>query len=168
MIGPVLYTYRLNFIWIRVLCRSCRAKKLPKYNLDQIFTIWGSQFGPLSLYRSGPNIDCAIGDDGSIVLVIGEWVSEWTVRFSMSRYSNDVTVCLTSTMVHWQTFTVNCFKWEMVMCQIPLSLPAEVDANMHKDCNMSANQSRCSKLSRLHRWSVHSYSGMQLLCDHLL
>jgi len=37
------------------------------------------------------------------------------------------TICLTSTMVHWQTFTMNGFKWEMVVCQIPLSLPAEVE-----------------------------------------
>jgi len=33
------------------------------------------------------------------------------------------TICLPSTpMVHWQTFTVNGFKWEMVVCQIPLFL----------------------------------------------
>jgi len=57
--------------------------------------------------------DCAIGDDGSTVHVIGEWVGEWTVRFRMSRYSNNVTVHVTSTMVHWQTFTMNCLsgKW---------------------------------------------------------
>jgi len=28
-------------------------------------------------------------------------------------------------MVHWQTFTMNGFKREMVVCQIPLSLPAD-------------------------------------------
>jgi len=106
-------------------------------------------------------------DVGSIALVISEWVGEWTVRFWMSSYSNNVTVHLTSTMIHWHTFTMNCFKWEMVVCQIPLSLPAEVDADRHKDCDVLANQSRCSKLSRLHRWSVHSYSGLQLLYDHL-
>jgi len=46
---------------------------------------------------------------------------------------------------------MNGFKWEMVVCQIPLSLPAEVDVDRHKDCNVSANQSRRSKLSRLHK-----------------
>jgi len=55
----------------------------------------------------------------------------------------------------------------MVVYQIPLSLPAEVDVNRHKDCDVSANQSRQSKLSRLHRCSINSYSGLQLLCDHL-
>jgi len=71
-------------------------------------------------------LDCAIRDDGSIVLVIGEWVGEWTG-----------------------------FKWEMFVCQIPLSLPTGVDADRHKDCDVLANQSRHSKLSRLHRWSVN-------------
>jgi len=46
---------------------------------------------------------------------------------------------------------MNGFKWEMVMCQIQFSLPAEVDVDRHKDCDMSANQSRRSKLNRLHR-----------------
>ena len=61
---------------------------------------------------------------------------------------------------------MNGFKWEMVVCQIPLSLPAEVDvdSDRHKDCDVPANQSRRSKLSRLHRLSVNSYSGLQLLC----
>jgi len=56
----------------------------------------------------------------------GVEVAQWTIR-------------LTSTMVHWQTFTMNEFKWEMVECQIPLSLPAEVNFNRHKDCKTSAN-----------------------------
>jgi len=51
-----------------------------------------------------------------------------------------VSICLTSTIVHWQTFTMNRFKWETVVCQIPLSLPAEVDVDRHKDCDMLANQ----------------------------
>ena len=46
---------------------------------------------------------------------------------------------------------MNGFKWEMVVCQIPLSIPVEVDADRHKDCDVSANQSRHSKLSRLHK-----------------
>ena len=59
------------------------------------------------------------------------------------------TIHLTSTMVHWQTFTMNGFKWEMAVYQIPvsLSLPAEVDLNRQKDCDMSANQSRRSTAS---------------------
>ena len=28
---------------------------------------------------------------------------------------------------------------EMVVCQIPLSLPAEVDVDRHKDCDVSAD-----------------------------
>jgi len=35
------------------------------------------------------------------------------------------------------------------------------------ECNVLTDQSRCSKLSRLHRWSVKYYSGLQLLCNHL-
>jgi len=35
---------------------------------------------------------------------------------------------------------MNRFKWETVVCQIPLSLPAEVDVDRHKDCDMLANQ----------------------------
>ena len=105
----------------------------------------------------------AVEDDGPIDLVIDEWAGKCTVRLWKSRPSNNYhmarrlgaqwTIRLTSTMVHWQTFTRNGFKWEMVMCQIPLSLPAEVDADKHKDCDcdMLANQSRRSKLSRLHR-----------------
>jgi len=130
-------------------------------------------------------MDCAVEDDRTIV--IDEWVGECTVRFWKSRSSNNehiarcrgcsmvvplayglhdvhvyaeeprLTICLTSTKVHWQIFTMNGFKWEMVVCQIPLSLSAEVDVNRPKDCDVSANQSRCSKLSTLHRWSVNSY-----------
>jgi len=51
-------------------------------------------------------MDCAVEDDESIVLVIDEWVGEWTVQFWRSRSSNNVTVCLTSTTVHWQTSTM--------------------------------------------------------------
>jgi len=53
------------------------------------------------------------------------------------------TICLTSTMVHSQTFTMSGFKWEMVVCQIPLSLPAEVDADRHNKglrCNREQAQ----------------------------
>jgi len=110
-------------------------------------------------------MDSSVEDNWSIVLVIDEWVGECTVRFWKTRSSNNDhmarcqgcsmdcqwTICFTSTMVHWQTFTMNGFKWKMVVCQIPISLPAEVDVDRHKDCDMSANQSRCSKLSRLHK-----------------
>jgi len=101
--------FRLPLIIHQKSHRWLHRWSLPRYQTWQLFT----------------RMDCTIGDDRSIVLVIGEW----TVRFWMSRYSNNVTVCLTSMMVHWQVFTMNCFKWEMVVCQIPLSLPAEVDAN---------------------------------------
>jgi len=46
---------------------------------------------------------------------------------------------------------MNGFMLEMVVCQIALSLPAEVNTDRHKDCNVSANQRMHSKLSTLHR-----------------
>ena len=85
------------------------------------------------------------------------WVSQWVNHPILDKQmSNNVTVHLTSTMIHWQTFTMNGFKWEMVVCQIP----AEVDVDRCNDCDVLANQSRRSKLSRLHRWSVNSYRGL--------
>jgi len=42
-----------------------------------------------SIYRAlNPHMDCAVEDDGSIVLVIDEWVGECNVRFWKSRSSN--------------------------------------------------------------------------------
>jgi len=41
---------------------------------------------------------------------------------------------------------MNEFQLVMVVCQIPLSLPAEVDVDRHKDCDMFANQSRRSNI----------------------
>jgi len=43
-------------------------------------------------------VDFTVEDDRSIVLVIDEWVGEWTVRFWRRRSSNNVTVCLTWTI----------------------------------------------------------------------
>jgi len=39
---------------------------------------------------------------------------------------------------------MNGFKWEVVVYQIPLSLPAEVDVDRHKDCDVWTNKSRRS------------------------
>jgi len=53
--GTMVCAYRLNFIWISVLCHPLWGKKPPKCrNFDQIFTFWGALV-PISLYRSGPN-----------------------------------------------------------------------------------------------------------------
>jgi len=41
---------------------------------------------------------------------------------------------------------MNGFKWEMVVCQIPLSPPAEVNVDGHKDCDVLANQSTHTQL----------------------
>ena len=50
------------------------------------------------------------------------------------------------------------------MCEIPLSLPAEVDVDRHNDCDMSANQSRSSKLSRLSHFTDNQ-STLAVACS---
>ena len=50
-----VYVYRLNFIWINILCRPC-GEKLPKCrNCDQIFTLGGALVS-FPFYQSGPNL----------------------------------------------------------------------------------------------------------------
>jgi len=55
---------------------------------------------------------------------------------------------------HQQWYTDQSSQWTDLSGKWPClrshSLPAEVYVDRHKDCNTLANQSRCSKLSRLH------------------
>jgi len=95
--------------------------------------------------------DSGRADPRTMITWPGAGVAEQTIR-------------LTSTMVHLQTFTMNGFKWEMIVCQIPLSLPADVDVDRHKDCGMSANQSRRSKLSRLQK-HPHTHNHFMAVFD---
>jgi len=53
--GPVVYAYRLNFIWIAVLCRPCGEYLLKCRNCNQIFTFWRALM-PIPFYQPGPNL----------------------------------------------------------------------------------------------------------------
>jgi len=54
--GPMVYVYRLSFIWIGVLCHWCKAKPPKCRNVDQIFAIWGVGSCAYPLHRSWPNL----------------------------------------------------------------------------------------------------------------
>ena len=49
----MVYAYRLDFIWIGVLCRPCRERLLKCRNIDQIFTFWRWLLCPSSFTNPG-------------------------------------------------------------------------------------------------------------------
>ena len=80
-----------------------------------------------------------------------QWVSWWVNSLILEEQIFKQCQCPSHIKDGTLTNLHNEQMWKMVACQIPLSLPAEVDVDKHKNCDVSANQSRCSKLSRLHR-----------------